>query len=239
MPHKCQKCQDRGWVFHQDQQGVEWAVTCECQKQRQIERIVDSSGISDAFQRKTLINFEIKDIHPKVFEAFKIARDYVKGFGEIKDTEHNSLLLCGEPGSGKTHLIAAVANQLMSQEIPVLYFMYVEHMDQLKTLAVTNREEMEQKIKEIREVPVLLIDDLYKGRPDLTPIVKEIMFNIINYRYLNCLPMLVSTELTRQEILASDTGIGRRIIERAKGHTVELVDREKPLSLNYWMRGMV
>lgn len=67
---------------------------------------------------------------------------------------------------------------------------------------------------------VLLIDDLFKGRLNESDV--NIMFEIINYRYLNFLPIIVSSEFTIKKMLEFDEGIGSRIYEMSKDYVVEI-----------------
>ena len=53
-------------------------------------------------------------------------------------------------------------------------------------------------LNKYREIEVLLIDDLFKGQRTQSDL--NIMFEIINYRYMNNLPMIISTELTIADI---------------------------------------
>ena len=48
------------------------------------------------------------------------------------------------------------------------------------------------------------------------------MFEIINYRYLNFLPIIVSSEFTIEKMLEFDEGIGSRIYEMSKDYVVEI-----------------
>ena len=67
-------------------------------------------------------------------------------------------------------------------------------------------------------MPFLVVDDLFKGREVVNQWPKEIMFEILNYRYLNLLPTVISSERKPLDLLGVDQAIGSRIIERGKGH---------------------
>ena len=58
------------------------------------------------------------------------------------------------------------------------------------------------------------------------------MFEIINYRYFNNAPMIISSEYFMNDILEFDEGIGSRIIEMCKGHIIELRGSELNYRLN-------
>lgn len=60
----------------------------------------------------------------------------------------------------------------------------------------------------------------------------NIMFEIINYRYLNSKAIIVSSELTQDRLLDFDEAVGSRIIEMCKGRISEIEGIEN----NYRLR---
>ena len=73
---------------------------------------------------------------------------------------------------------------------------------------------------------------MFKGKVNESDI--NIMFEIINYRYLNFLPIIVSSEFTVENLLGFDQGVGSRIYEMCKDYIVEI---EKDVKNNYRLRG--
>ena len=86
-------------------------------------------------------------------------------------------------------------------------------------------------ISKYQSCDVLLIDDLFKGKINESDI--NIIFEIINYRYMNCLPIIVSTEFTVDKLLSFDEGTGSKIYEMCKSYVVEI---EKKKENNYRLR---
>lgn len=74
---------------------------------------------------------------------------------------------------------------------------------------------------------VLYIDDLFKGK--ITESDINIMYEIINYRYINRLPVIISTELFLKDLDECDEAISSRIMEMCKGNVISLKEKE----LNY------
>jgi DNA replication protein DnaC len=212
--YKCQKCQDREFVIVGDT-----ARPCECQELRRYERILDASGISEAFKKKTFSNYDTDEKPEGIKIAKKTAMEYVKGFGEIAKDTNNSIAFLGQVGSGKTHLSIAIANNLMKKLVPVLYMPYRDAITHLKQ-HITDEENYQREISKYKTAKVLLIDDLYKGKISASDI--NIMFEIINYRYLKGLSIIISSELNTDKILDIDEGIGSRIIQMCKGWLIEL-----------------
>ena len=229
--YECMYCRDKEWILDADSNS---ARPCKCREAKQYRRILQASGISEAFLKKTFKNFIPK--HQSTAAAKQMAIDYVKEFDKISNTEENSIAFLGQVGSGKTHLSIAIANELMKRGIGVRYMQYREDIMKIKQSAV-DEIAYTREINKYKNDTVLLIDDLYKGAVYKNRMGYEAvneadlraMFEIINYRYLKKAPMIISSEYTVDQLLDFDEAIGSRIIERCKGHIIELHGME----LNY------
>jgi DNA replication protein DnaC len=183
-----------------------------------VQRIWEQSGISVNDIDKTFKNFEpwnnqVRDMKDKV-------TSYYIQFNNIKNDRYNSILLSGKSGCGKTHLSLALANNLLkNKEVEVVYMPYRDVITSLKQ-NMTDEDYYKRTLTKYQKAEVLLIDDLLKG--NITKSDVNIMFELINYRYLNCLPMIISTECDQQRLLDFDEAIGSRIYEMCKGYVVEI-----------------
>jgi len=182
-----------------------------------------SSRITPAFRTKTFANFDITGKSKTVVGMYKCAKKYTDNFREICNQENNWLLLTGEPGSGKTHLSMAIANHVLNQAIPVLYFQHVEGLGELKD-CLRKQDDIFTKMEKMKKSKLLIWDDLFWGKKDPSNFELEVAFEVLNYRYLNLLPTIITTNRTHVQLLEIDNTIGSRIIERAKGHIVLIQD---------------
>ncbi len=135
-------------------------------------------------------------------------------------------MFSGQVGSGKTHLGTAISSSLMNKGIAVVYMAYRDAVTKIKQ-HVTNEEQYSREINMYSKARVLYIDDLLKGR--LTETDVNIMYEIINYRYMNNLPVIISTEKFIEELLEFDEAVGSRMIEMCRGNIINLRGKE----LNY------
>ncbi len=232
--YECPICKDELGLLITDDHGVEYWRACSCVNERRLKRLLMSSRITEEFRRLSLGNFTLKNRPSCVKSAYRIANEYLDDFETIRNAKHNSILFVGRPGSGKTHLLIAVANALLAKGFGVLYFPWVEGSNELRD-AVKNNHDANAILKRMKEIDVLFIDDLYKGRKQPTEYQLEWLFEVVNYRYLNRLPMMVSSEKYMDLILEIDEGIGRRIFERSSGYMVSMVleQGEENMPLNY------
>jgi DNA replication protein DnaC len=96
--------------------------------------------------------------------------------------------------------------------VGVIYYPWVEGLNDLKD----DFSQLNEKVKQLKEIEVLFIDDLFKGRKTATDWQLEQLFEVVNYRYLNHLPILISSERDIDEICGEDEGIGARIYQMSK-----------------------
>lgn len=127
-------------------------------------------------------------------------------------------------------------------ELGVLYFPWVSGSNELRSLVKQDGEYL-KKLHALQSVPLLFIDDLFKGRKHPTEFQMEFLFDVINERYMNHLPVMLSSEKTPDEIMDMrddkgeriGEGVGSRLYEMTKNYLsiMELLPGEESLSLNY------
>ena len=227
----CPKCGGSMWITWKDEQGCDMARRCECFEPTMAKRRIARSGISEPFRAKGFKNFDTRGI-AQLEKAYIICVDYCKNYQDFKESRHNSILLLGQVGCGKTHLALASANALLDyQKIRVVYMPYREMITRLKQ-NITDEDAYNKTIDELKTAPMLVIDDLLKGKTTESDI--NILFEIVNYRYVCNLPVIVTSEKTTGELLDFDSAIGSRLIEMAEGRIIEF----KGNVLNYRLKGI-
>jgi DNA replication protein DnaC len=108
------------------------------------------------------------------------------------------LLLQGDYGCGKTHLAAAIANFAVSMGVPTLFITVPDLLDALRFAYQDQENTFEDRFEDIRTASLLVLDDF--GTQNATPWAQEKLFQILNYRYINHLPLVVTTNLAISEI---------------------------------------
>lgn len=225
VQYECLKCKDTGFIYRKDESGYEIACRCECFALRKARDMMKRSGISAEFQKKTFDNFKTRS-NQQLSNAKNKAMQYVKSFSQIEHERYNSIMFCGQVGAGKTHLGTAICGELMNSGVAVIYMAYRNAVTKIKQNiideAVYNRE-----LNQYTSAQVLYIDDLLKGRLTETDI--NIMYEIVNYRYMNNMPIIISSEKSPNDLLVFDEAIGSRLIEMCRGNIIQLQGKE----LNY------
>ncbi len=223
----CDICNDTGFVEIRDEHGVIRMRPCYCVKLQQAKKRLEDSGLVRAFKDKSFDTFLVGD--NKVLKGAKdISRRYVDVIKEsyLCDSNENklpSLMLCGQSGAGKTHLGTACSKELLDGGIPVIYMGYREEIRKLKTM-VTDNQAFSTEMNKYKNAKVLFIDDFLKGKNSEADV--NTLYELINYRYNNNLPVILSTEKKPLEIMEFDEAIGGRLVEMAKGYIVVFSDQK-------------
>ena len=109
------------------------------------------------------------------------------------------LLLIGGYGCGKTHLAAAIANQALERGITPLFVTVPDLLDHLRaTFAPNSLEGYSERFQRVRNARLLILDDL--GTENASPWALEKLFQLLNYRYMNRLPTVITTNQELEHI---------------------------------------
>ena len=222
--YKCKKCRDMTFILVGNE-----ALPCECRALKLAEEILSKSCIGKEFRNKKFDNFDFSR-SMAIMDGYKKAMDYENKFLDIENSRCNSIMFLGQVGSGKTHLSMAICNELMDRGVSVIYMGYRDFITNIKQ-NMMDSEYYNKIMSRYKNARVLFIDDLFKGR--ITDSDINIMFELINHRYFNNLPIIVSSECGVLRLMDVDEALGSRLIEMSKGRVVELRGRE----LNYRMYG--
>lgn len=141
-------------------------------------------------------------------KQMKIAKWYVDTWEERK-SNNDGLLLWGNIGTGKTFFAGCIANALIEQGVSVLMTNFAKI---LNTLSGMYSEEKNEFIASLMKYSLLIIDDL--GIERNTEYAKEQVYNIIDERYKAKLPLIVTTNLTLNELKDADELMYKRIYDR-------------------------
>ena len=131
----------------------------------------------------------------------------------IAEKDPKWLLLCGQSGSGKTHLCTAAFVRLsVDRGIDGRYLLW--NSDGRRIKAAT-KEGDERLLNDFKTCSLLYIDDLFKCKRDSEPSDADVRlaFEILDHRYSHKLQTIISTEMLQEDLHYLDEAIHRRIHE--------------------------
>lgn len=206
--------------------GIEFGVPCQCHEKRMSLRRLKNSGISEELQEKGFRDFNCRGID-KLEKAKNKAQTYYQNFSANEGCRQNSIIFCGQAGSGKTHLGMAICNNLLNIcGVGISYMAYRNAIIEIKQ-SVTSKEDYFSALSTYANARLLYIDDLLKGKSTESDL--NILYELVNYRYMHNKPMVISTEKLPEELIDFDEAVGSRILEMCGESIIILQGKE----LNY------
>lgn len=140
----------------------------------------------------------------------KACRRYVAKWDEMHE-KGIGIMFMGEPGGGKTFYAAAIANALIENGV----YAYVTTIPDISTRMNADYGNNREKVLNwIASVPLLILDDY--GFERSTSYGMENAYTIINARYTSKRPLIVTTNLTQDEMSNPPDTAHSRIMSRLK-----------------------
>lgn len=235
----CQACKNRGYRF--ELESDDWGPLmvmhrCSCMGARESARRMRESGLHHLRETCTFSGFQ----------ASEPWQEKLKGAAErfCRDGGASCLFMGGQSGAGKTHLCTAVAlHYLEGDRRRTRYVKWLDEAAKIKGL-YDDGEGREAAIRELQDIDVLYIDDLFKvpsgqsmQRSGPKPADVRLAFEILDVRLSRpgCVTIL-SSELTMPEMLEVDESLGGRIAAAAGVYCISI---ERDMGKNYRLKGVM
>jgi len=238
--YDCKLCLNRGDTLHFRDTGFglqEYVVPCKCIEIRKSIWRMKRSGLEKSIRENKFERFDVSENWQQMM--VDLARRYLND--GVKDGRW--LYFGGQPGSGKTHICTAVAGKLLYEK-PVIYAVWPQISKKLKAI-VNEADEYEQEVSKLQQIDVLYFDDFFKPVTDSkgvrqppTPADMKLAFDILNYRYINKLPTILSSEWFLAELADMDEATASRIAERC-GDFAMMIGRDRSRNHRFAMSTVV
>jgi len=192
-----ERCNCKDSVYYWKKYDEEQLKQEELQKQQEhlekVEKLLANSKMGTRLRKYTFDNFELNNNN---IQAHAKAKSYAEEF--IDNKRDTSFVITGGCGTGKTHLACSIANYLIQNEIAVVYGTLISLLGNIRNSYESDVETEQSYINRYSTVPLLIIDDLGKEKP--TEWGLEKLFTIINNRYENELPVVITTNFDRVKL---------------------------------------
>ena len=174
-----------------------------------------SIGLPDSSLRKHTFENDL-GYNPK---QMRMAKRYVQHWEELRKNA-TGLLLWGDVGTGKSFIAGCIANALLDKGVPVIMTNFARLLNKLTDMYAGDRNAY---IDSFKRYPLMIIDDL--GVERNSEFAREQVFSVIDSRYRCELPMIVTTNLTLEELQHPEDLSRSRIYDR-------VLERCLPIRIN-------
>ncbi len=201
------------------------ALLCQCalpRVQARRKRQMNALGSMELLERMTFQAFHPEGVGltPERRKTIRAAYEAARGFAA---SPRGWLLLSGGYGVGKTHLAAAIGNEVIRTGGEALFILAPDLLDHLRaTYAPNSAETYDELFDRLKNTPLLILDDL--GAESATAWAQEKLFQLFNHRYLRRLPTVITTN---RPLSALDARIRSRLMD------VDLVEHHRILATDY------
>lgn len=217
----CGKCHTQKECILTKMDGTTRTVHCACdcsveQNNREAEekRKRDRMQYLDSMRRTGFPDAEMRDWtfaksdhgDPK---TENVARKYAENFNAMRE-QGTGLLLCGQVGTGKSFLAAAIANELINQGTPCLMTNFSRLISRISEKFGGDQKYLDN----LNRFDLLVIDDLGVERD--SEFTWEKIMNVIDSRYRAGLPLIVTTNLGPKDLTDRADIRRQRVFSRLK-----------------------
>ena len=174
-------------------EAMEQERRAEKRKRRDIQALVDASGIPKRYQNAVFTAYQVP---PGSAKLYRTAYAYAERFGGIADGM--GLYLTGGCGVGKTHIATAIALHLIEQERRVICMNTIELLARIRG-AYTAGETEQELLRDYLRAELLILDDL--GKESITDWSLQMLYTLVDMRYSSLKPMIVTTNYTDGKLI--------------------------------------
>lgn len=202
---------------HKSELKVVTMCRCEREEEEREKRKEEAAKDMEKIQRLRNASLLDEKLRGATFDAFKVTkynernlklcRRYAMKFDQMVEKDQG-LIFWGSVGTGKSFAAACIANYLLDRKVPVVMTSFVKLLEVFQS----GRDEETSILNRLGYAKLVIFDDL--GAERGTDYALEKVYNIVDSRYRKSLPMILTTNLTIEDMKSEVDMRYRRIYDR-------------------------
>lgn len=203
----CDKCMEEKKAADQ---AIEHQNMREQHAKDTLDRKLGRASIPPRFAVKTFADYQAKTKEQQ--RALRMCKDYADNFEGYRKSG-TSILLLGDVGTGKTHLAASIANQVIREtKFTAVYTTASSIVRHVKSTFDKESELTEGQVYALYStMDLLVIDEI--GVQNATEFELTVMFEVVNSRYEEMMPTMV---ISNRSIADLPKYLGDRVVDRLR-----------------------
>lgn len=215
----CPNCKNTGWEYY-TKDGYEFAKECACGilKKQILSSRRRFADIPEAFRDMSLNTFRLdvyETEHGKKIasSACKAIKYWIDNLESMEERGMGLYIYSGTKGSGKTRMVASIANELMlKKNMQVKFATSMQVLTEIKSSWDKNENYTESSLLDfLSTTEILILDDF--GTEQVKEWIGERFYQIINNRYVDKKITIFTSNISIEK-LKYDSRISNRIKER-------------------------
>ena len=208
--YTCPYCKDSGYI-----KGAE----CECLKREISIELISQSGMDISNMATFGDDYSIFDNPKKAKDLYVKMKEYID---KLSTTMYDNVVILGDTGVGKTHLIECMATYAIGQGVGVKYTTAFNFNQELLKYHCAKLEEKAGLIEDYLKCEILFIDDL-GSENTIKNVTNEYLYSIINERMQNHRKTVITSNL---DFASVQEAYGERVFSR-------LAHKKQSLQINF------
>lgn len=208
--YSCILCKDTGYV-----KGKE----CVCLKKEISRELVKRSGMDISLMATFSDDYSIFDEPEKVKVIYEKMKKYID---QVPDNTYDTILILGNTGVGKTHLMECMATRTIDNGREIKYTSAFNFNQDMLKYHCAKLEEKEDILNDYLQCEILFIDDLGTENK-INNVTNEYLYSVLNDRMTSHKSTIITTNL---DFAGLQEVYGERIFSR-------LMHKKQSLKINF------
>lgn len=155
-----------------------------------IRKLRSTSLMDEKFASSTFDRFRVTKHNAR---NLKLCQRYAERFDTMLE-KNQGLIMWGDVGTGKSFAAACIANYLLDRKVPVIMTSFVKLLEVIQS----SRDQESSILNRFNYAKLVIFDDL--GAERGTDYALEKVYNIIDSRYRKKLPVILTTNLSLDDM---------------------------------------